>query len=83
MLLTPSWEVSTISFLSALRLDVTLVRLGMPPSWMPSTGLIAYSWLRKRLRKCDTLEIQGFTFLKDGSCTHGVLSGKLLQTLPD
>ena len=56
------WRVKSVSFLFSLLLDIRLFRLGMPPSSMPSTGLIAYMWLRKRLCKNDTLKVIGFTF---------------------
>jgi hypothetical protein len=34
----------------------------MPPSFMPSTGMVAYDWLRRRLRTGDSLAVEGFAF---------------------
>ena len=56
------WPTETISFLSAVMLDLALSRRGMPPSYQPSTGMIAYDWIRRRLRPHDRLAVEGFTF---------------------
>jgi hypothetical protein len=60
--LRPMWPIETVSFLSALRLDRQLRALGMPGGCMPSTGMIAYDWLSRRLDYDDTLAVEGFTF---------------------
>jgi hypothetical protein len=39
-----------------------MIKLGMGPSCMPSTGMIAYHWLSQRLKPRDSLDIAGFTF---------------------
>ena len=36
--------------------------LGMAPACMPSTGMIAYDWVRRRLEAWDYLFTEGFTF---------------------
>jgi hypothetical protein len=35
---------------------------GMPFRCQPSTGMVAYSWLRRRLRIGDSLAVEGFAF---------------------
>jgi hypothetical protein len=39
-----------------------MLRAGMPPGNMPSTGMVAYHWLLKKLAPGDSLDIAGFTF---------------------
>lgn len=55
-------RIHTVSCLYALRLELLLIEGGMPRSFMPSTGMIAYDWLRRRLRPGDSVAIEGFTF---------------------
>jgi len=57
-----SWAARAVSCFSTLRLERRLVKLGMPPSFMPSTGMIAYDWVSRQLRGGDVLEVRGFTF---------------------
>jgi hypothetical protein len=51
-----------VSFVSALSLEYKLWRLGKPPSFLPSTGMVAYHWLCRRLQPGDSLDVTGFTF---------------------
>jgi hypothetical protein len=57
------WPSETISFYSSLRLEFKLHRLGKRPTLMPSTGLIAYDWLRRRWQDWDYIGVEGFTFV--------------------
>lgn len=54
------WPVRTVSFVSTVRLHMRLLRLGMRMSQMPSTGMVAYDWVRRRLRPTDSLLVAGF-----------------------
>lgn len=56
------WPMQTMSFGSTVRLEGKLLRLGMARWRMPSTGMIAYDWLRRRLQPSDCLFTEGFTF---------------------
>lgn len=60
----PSLPMPTkvISFIEALQLEYTMRRNGMAFRYHPSTGMVAYYWLRKRLQPEDTLSLAGFTF---------------------
>ena len=52
----------TVSLLDTCRLEFRMLRAGMPSGNMPSTGMVAYDWLSKKLRPGDSLDIAGFTF---------------------
>lgn len=52
----------TISFLASCRLEYTMLSAGMAPGSMPSTGMVAYHWLSRKLRAGDSLDLAGFTF---------------------
>lgn len=54
--------VEMVSFFSSLRLELELLQNGMPMSFMPSTGMIAWWWLSRQLKPGDSLDITGFTF---------------------
>jgi hypothetical protein len=56
------WKMYAVPFFFTLQLERRLLELGMPPSCMPSTGMIAYHWLKWKLRRGDSLDIAGFTF---------------------
>ena len=56
------WPVEEISFISTLKLEYKLLKAGMKFGWMPSTGMIAYHWLRQKVERGDSLDITGFTF---------------------
>ena len=58
----PPFPVKTISFFEAAGLEYTMRRNGMGFRYHPSTGMVAYNWLRKRLKAGDTLSLAGFTF---------------------
>jgi hypothetical protein len=60
--LKPKRKIRTISFFETLAIEIKLMRLGMRPSLMPSTGLIAYLWMMKRIMPIDTISLAGFTF---------------------
>jgi len=60
--LAKDWPVERVSLLSSMRLEYQLRRLGMHHKAMPSTGMIAYDWLLRRLKPEDTLAVEGFTF---------------------
>jgi len=47
------WRIETLSFLSSLRVDLLMMAKGMPFPYQPSTGLIAYHWLRQRLKPVE------------------------------
>ena len=55
------WPVRTVSFVSTVRLHVRLLKRGMEICQMPSTGMVAYDWVRRRLRPGDSLLLAGFT----------------------
>jgi hypothetical protein len=57
-----NWPLETSSFASTLRLEWKLLRLGMRKSSMPSTGMIAYHWLRERVTNTDAIILEAFTF---------------------
>lgn len=66
--MSPAWEtlrglyrIERLTFIDRLVLDLLLARCGMPPSVNPSTGAVAYDWLRRRMGELDSLEIDGFT----------------------
>jgi hypothetical protein len=52
----------TVSFLAACLLELRMLKAGMPPRNMPSTGMVAFDWLSKKLNPGDSLDIDGFTF---------------------
>lgn len=56
------WRTEAVSCWSTFRLERQLETLGMPANLMPSTGMIAYDWISRRLRCGDSLEVMGFTF---------------------
>ncbi|MDP9128067.1 MAG: hypothetical protein M3N08_07410 [Pseudomonadota bacterium] len=56
------WPVQKVSLVSSFILEVEMSSRGMPLDFQPSTGLIAYRWLRARLKPGDSLDIAGFTF---------------------
>jgi hypothetical protein len=60
--LANSPAIKKTSFLSSLRLDLKMIRMGMAPSYHPSTGMIAYDWLSRYLSINDRLDIIGFSF---------------------
>ena len=60
--LAKHWPVECVTLLSSLRLEYQLRRLGMHHTAMPSTGMIAYDWLLRKLKPDDTLAVEGFTF---------------------
>ena len=60
--LVKTWPIERISAFAALRLERKMRRLGMDLESMPSTGMIAYDWLHRRLKPGDTLTVEGFTF---------------------
>lgn len=55
------WPVRTVSFASSVRLHFALLKRGMEICQMPSTGMVAYDWVRRRLRPGDSLLLAGFT----------------------
>ena len=55
------WPVRAVSFVSTVRLHTSLLKLGMQIRQMPSTGMVAYDWIRRRLRPTDSLLVAGFT----------------------
>ena len=52
----------TVSFLATCLLEFKMLRAGMPLRNMPSTGMVAFDWLSKKLKPGDSLDIDGFTF---------------------
>lgn len=56
------WNVEEVSFEMSIELEMKLRRLGMRLGDMPSTGLIAYEWLRHNMAPQDSLQLAGFTF---------------------
>ena len=54
-------RVDCVSLLFTLRLERRMRRAGMPPSQMPSTGMVAHAWLADRLSRADQLHLIGFT----------------------
>ncbi len=56
------WPIQTMSFLSSARLERGLRNLGMESWRMPSTGMISYDWLCRRLEPRDSLVIEGYKF---------------------
>jgi hypothetical protein len=56
------WPVQKVSFFSTFRLEQKLIAMGMPPSCMPSTGMVAYDWLSRECHAGDSIAIEGFTF---------------------
>jgi hypothetical protein len=56
------WPTEEVSFKSTMKLEYKLLKAGMPVGWVPSTGMIAYHWLRQKLTSGDSLDITGFTF---------------------
>jgi hypothetical protein len=61
----------TVSFFFTCRLEHQMLKAGMPPRNMPSTGMVAYNWLLKRLIAGDSLDIEGFTFEGWGTAFMG------------
>lgn len=57
-----AWRVETIGFWNALGLEWRMRREGMPAAHMPSTGMIAFDWARRRMRSGDSLELAGFAW---------------------
>lgn len=54
------WPVRTVSFASTVRLHIDLLKRGMEIRQMPSTGLVAYDWVRRRLQPGDSLLLAAF-----------------------
>jgi len=61
-MLAKQWPIESVSLLSSVRLEYQMLRLGMPQAAMPSTGMIAYDWLLRKLKPNDHLTVEGFTF---------------------
>ncbi|MCX8504560.1 MAG: hypothetical protein ORN52_11375 [Beijerinckiaceae bacterium] len=61
-MLAKIWPIKSVSLLSSVRLKYQMLRLGMPQASMPSTGMIAYDWLLRKLKPNDRLTVEGFTF---------------------
>jgi hypothetical protein len=57
-----AWSSETVSFLATCLLEFRMLRAGMPLRNLPSTGMVAFDWLSKKLRPGDSLDIDGFTF---------------------
>jgi hypothetical protein len=55
------WPIKTISLLATVQLEMEMLSLGMPHSFHPSTGLIAYKWILRRMTAGDVLDVAGFT----------------------
>lgn len=55
-------DCQTISFRQSYNLERKMRSLGMPAHFMPSTGMIAYDWICKKMCKGDSLMLEGFTF---------------------
>jgi len=78
--LKEGWKIDRVSFLSSMRLEFKLRRLGMRYAMMPSTGMIAYDWLLQRLNPEDTLTIEGFSF--EGWSGHPwAIEGQLIRAM--
>ena len=58
--LSRHWPVRIVSFVSTVRLHVRLLNRGMAMGQMPSTGMVAYDWVHRRLRSTDSLRLAGF-----------------------
>jgi hypothetical protein len=56
------WPMQSVALLPTVRLEREMRMLGMAPACMPSTGMIAYDWVRRRLEAWDYLFTEGFTF---------------------
>ena len=54
------WSVKTMNFGASLGLDRLLRARGMAAHMMPSTGMIAFDWVRAQMRPEDLLRIEGF-----------------------
>lgn len=57
------WPIRSVGFVESARLDVDMMRRGMTQEKMPSTGLVAYDWIRRRLKPGDGLNVDGFSFV--------------------
>ena len=80
--LAPRWRVERVSFLASVRLEFQLRQLGMRQASMPSSGMIAYDWLLRRLKPGDTITIEGFTF--EGWHGHPwAIERNLIRTIND
>ncbi len=55
------WRLGLVSPACSAALDALLTQHGMPPEHMPSTGMAAWFWLRRRLRPGDSINLAGFT----------------------
>lgn len=55
------WPVRTVSFASTVRLHMSLLKRGMEIRQVPSTGMVAYDWVRRRLQPGDSLLLVAFT----------------------
>jgi len=56
----PKFE--TLTFPDAVRLERVMRHAGMPRTMMPSTGMIAWDWVHRRMHPGDHLSIAGFTW---------------------
>jgi hypothetical protein len=56
------WPIETMPFMPTVTLERRMRDLGMEHWRMPSTGMIAYDWLCRRLQPQDCLLVAGFKF---------------------
>lgn len=56
------WPVEVVSLATTIRLEFLLRRRKMHRSFMPSTGMVAYYAMQRRLLPGDSLDFTGFTF---------------------
>jgi len=60
--LAGTWRVATMGFRETLKLETRMRHAGMPAAQMPSTGMVAFDWVQRRMQPEDRLELAGFSW---------------------